>query len=253
MPKTIYHNDQLPIPKAWNELSAQQLLGVAEILPSADSRVNKIKRLCALLHNGKPKQQLVIDWEDAQAITQFLFEGIDLTVNKLPKLGNWYGPADRLKHSSFAEFISADTTCMKYIETQEPADLDKLVAILYRKKRINVRPDAPDFNGDLREAFNSHTVELRMKQLKRMDVAKKMAVLFFFAGCKGHFAKFFPYVFKKGGASNSNTTWMHALHQFTDNITQYEPVLDLKANMVLFDLNESQKDAIALRQKLEAK
>lgn len=253
MHKTIYHNDSIPIPKTWNELSAEQILAVAEIFTSSYDHTHKMKLLCAVLHQLKPKQQLVIDWEDARAISQFLLDDIALTENRFPQFGKWYGPADRLKNLTFAEFISADTACMKYIEAQEPKHLDKLVAILYRAKKKGVKRNAPDFNGDVREAFNSHTVELRMKQMRKLSAAQKMAVLFFFVGCKSHFAKQFPYVFKKGGDGKSGSTWLHAIHQFTDNITQYETVLDLKANMVLFDLNESQKDAIALRQKLDAK
>lgn len=253
MLKTIYHHESIPLPNTWHELTKQQLLAVAEILPAADPYTRKIERLCALLHACAPKQQLVIDWEDAEQITKFLFEEVGLTVNKFPKIGQWHGPADRLKNLSFAEFISADTACMNYVETQEPKHLNKLVAILYRKKRKGLKLDDPEFNGDVREAFNSHTVAFRMEKMRKISQREKLVVLFFFVGCKSHFAKRFPHIFKKGGDGNGNSTWMHALHQFTDNITQYEPMLDLKANMVLFDLNESQKDAIALRQKLDAK
>ena len=248
---TIYHTESHPLPSTWNELTKAQVLEVARIMQSTDTQVRKVERLCALLHQVKAKQQLVIDWEDAKAITAFLTEDIQLTENKLPKIGNWYGPADRLKNCKFAEFISADTVYMQYVQTNEPKLLDKLVAMLYRRKKKGYRPNSPTANGDIREEFNSHTVEYRVKKIAKLDPMYKMAVLFFFAGCKAHFAGRFPQVFKKGKKSSTSSTWLHTVHQFTENITQYQPVLDSLASMVLFDLNESQLDAIERKRQLE--
>lgn len=116
-----------------------------------------------------------------------------------------------------------------------------MVAILYRPaKRKSLRND-PDFNGDMRQRFNSHTVAFRLHQVRQLPLATKLAVLYFFAGCKAHFASSFSGLFTRSENKSANGTWLHVLDAFTDHISQYSEVLDMPANLVLFSMEETRK------------
>lgn len=233
-------------PKSWNELSAEQLKKVATILDQGGSKAVMAGDLLAVLLNLTKKDHLFVALAEAEQAVAFLFDEVDLTQNKLPQLrGKYrkclYGPADRLKNVNFDEFIAADTAFMRYMEAGKPADLDKLVTLLYRPKQKGLKPTDLAFSGDIRAPFNSHIISHRQAELGKLTKAEKLCVLYFFAGCKAYFAKLFPNLFKKG-KGNKGLTWLHTLDAFTDHITQYNEVLAMPVNTVFFSMDNAKKE-----------
>lgn len=89
-------------------------------------------------------------------------------INPVPKirpvLTNYYGPADNFHNLNFGEYLDALRLFNDFHSSGDPEILFLLSAILYR-------PAEPlhwfkKDKGDIRETYNSHTIEKRAKKLK---------------------------------------------------------------------------------------
>lgn len=81
-----------------------------------------------------------------------------------PSLIKYHGPADNFHNLTFGEYLDALRLFNDFHSCGDPEILYLLVAILYR-------PAAPFHffqkdKGDIREVYNSHTIEKRAKKLK---------------------------------------------------------------------------------------
>ena len=105
--------------------------------------------------------------------------------NPLPKLGRLWGPEDALTDISFGEYMNAHTAYVDFAQTQNVESLRKLVAVLYRKKRLFgwFCKLLPNYDGRSRRKFNANTIDRRAVKLKLSYVAM-YGVFLFFNGCE---------------------------------------------------------------------
>lgn len=245
--------------KNWNELSKDQLLACIRIIHSAKDPVTKVEQLSGILCNIQPHQHLIIVLDDADEITKFLFDPqSQLTINRFPYfrlgiLSKLYGPSDRLNNSSFGEFMMADSFCMNYIESQNPEWLHKLIACLYRPKKRKYNPASINFDGDIREKFNSNNLDSRLKQISKLDTEVKHAILAFFLGCKNAYATTYKHLFTQGSSKgkSSQSPWLEALSSYAKGVGNFNEVLDSNAGLVLFDLDKAIKEGKKMQEAFE--
>lgn len=97
----------------------------------------------------------------------------------------FYGPGHGLTDCSFAEYRNAFDAYRNYTVKKEIAELNKLVAILYRPERINYQDiqNSVEFDGQRREKFNYHLVEYRAVIIDGLPYFKKYAIYLFFRNC----------------------------------------------------------------------
>lgn len=254
MPEEIYFDIENSIyAKTWNELSQEQVLAVMRILHSQTVLGWKIIHLVNILCEIGKNEKLIIVEKDAIEITKFLLDGkVELTQNPLPKIGTgWfstlYGPSAKLNTSSFGEFIMADSFCQNYISEEDPNKkeewLCKMIACLYRPKKKKHNPASPNYDGDIRERFNSYNLGSRLPQIKRLDFEIKQTILAFFISCKNYFAQIYTDIFTKGESTGEGGNWFTTLHHYTEKVTDYDPYTETRVSLALFDLNEGQKTA----------
>lgn len=91
-----------------------------------------------------------------------------------------YGPSDALGNCTFFEFRRAHDYFIEYTSAQEDMTLAKLIATLYRPKKLFlfIRKHLPGYNGDIRQKITGKTNESYL--LKRAEKINKLHVMYKF-------------------------------------------------------------------------
>jgi hypothetical protein len=209
-----YHNRIYPVPGSWNELSPKQLLRIVKLLYSSSSvEVGKLKLFCILsgwsylriaivtrlftdkhldarihllsLPERKIKQLNFLTqlYAAIDEFPNFLLgqEFVDLTINKIPKYKNYYGPSDQLSNITIAEFTMTEMCFIKWkrSEGKEILALNELVAILYRPRRASASDSA-----DVRVPFDPELTRLHLPVVAKWPNAVRIAIAIFYESCR---------------------------------------------------------------------
>ena len=130
----------------------------------------------------KPAEEVKESWEILPTFTK----------NLVPWFRTWrlgwrkfYGPGDFLQGMSFAEYKDALAAAMKYMETHEDEWLDRLTAIMYRRRRPGLRRimKQPDFDGRTRVPYNPVQLERDVKRMRKVNFGIKYMALMYVSGC----------------------------------------------------------------------
>jgi hypothetical protein len=101
----------------------------------------------------------------------------------------YYGPADALTDCTFYEYRTAVYCYKIFAETKNDADLDNLIAVLYRPKKsfFWIRKHLPSFNGIIRQSITSKTnpsfLSKRAKIISKLPIIEKEIIRLYFSGC----------------------------------------------------------------------
>ena len=206
----FYGNREMEIPGQWNELDRAQLLTVARAFrmgaTEVKGRLAIFQALARIPWWRLKKFATYVMVEGAFDATQFIAEKNDLTKQLIPKFRRWfrtwYGPCDSIGNMRMAEFSFAEFYFMKYSQGKDEADLDRLIACLYRPKKwfYSTRRNAA---GDPRVPFNPNLVERGAQAVAKWPGEVKTAVLFFYEGCRNEKVAAFPKVFSGDGDGES--------------------------------------------------
>lgn len=132
-----------------------------------------------LLDNIAEKLEWMFRIEDKEVQLNF-----DTTTNLLPYIGKLLGPVSHGSDLRFGEYRSACEFYNRYtIEHDRPA-LDALVGILYRKPSKDISKQS--FDGDYREAFNKHHIDIYAKRAANIPEFVKWGVYQWF----GYFCQY---------------------------------------------------------------
>lgn len=203
----------------WNELTPRQVERIMQILYTpAPFHVSMQRCMKVLLRLGWIQFFVFIPemkklWIDDKGnmvtflrlYTAFIFNGFSLTQNPFPILKckgkKLYGPLDYCENMTAEEFITADGYFADYNRSKEVADLDKLVATLYRPAGQGERhkPKSPLFCGEIREGFNDKRINSRLRLVAKIPLARKWAVLSFYRSCRDIWESTFDHVFTGQG------------------------------------------------------
>lgn len=170
------------VPQCWNDLSQTQLLKIIEILTNeqdilisdANAKFFKILTeaswLRLLLNKGDVFENIhLVEWiYESQPVKL-------LTKNLIPTYRNFYGPADEMGNMVALEFFWAQHFYDRWAAHKNDADLNMLVATLYRpaKKRYDLEKNE---SGDKREEYNPNITELYSKIAATWDPIVKHAI-----------------------------------------------------------------------------
>ena len=108
------------------------------------------------------------------------------TQNPLPKIKNLHGPGEVLNNCTGYEYKEACSAYNSYIRTENIDDLDKLIAILYRKKKLFlfIWKLLPGFNGEVRRVLKHNTnpifLQKRVKKVSKLPYHVKYGVFIIF-------------------------------------------------------------------------
>lgn len=244
------------LPGKWNELTPKQLLYIASMWQTWRDTMQrgntmlhyKVALFIELLNNPESEKKKIIEWLGLIKKTDvnifctldFLFNDITLTKNILPTISlgafsKYYGPADGLANVSIGEFSFAITFYNRYSKTKNVADLDKLVAILYRPKNKNFED-----TGDMRKPFKKHFIEAYEIEIRQLQLKYKQAVYLYFIGCMESFSRRYPFVFSKaeGSSSGQGTPFINIIIELAGGkFGTFDQTFEQNADIVLTELN----------------
>lgn len=248
------------VAESWNELTRRQLLRIIRVLlMPMDPQAIKMR----ILHELLPLPTgLFFALEDSQItwllrLAGFVTEEATLTRNLLPEIRlpilktyRWqqlHGPADRLGNLVMAEFIFTESFFLAWHHSQNQDYLDNLIAILYRPQREGYDPASPDYKGDRREDFNPHLFEKRAQSwVKHLSKPVKMAVLYYYAGCRQALIDQYPEVFggEETGGPASASPLRDMLHDLpNDKFGTIDEAEKAPLHTVLYEINKANKRA----------
>jgi hypothetical protein len=220
-------------PGNWNELSKKQLLQLVDILyiPDMDKHEKQIRVTRLLFNLNWIHIMLMSPAQLAWLNTFFYFitdpdkvedeaEKAPLTDNKITVIkqgrDKYYGPVGDFEQLSGREWTAADEAFREYCQTGEEAQLDQLIAILWRPRNTNIDMKSESFKGDCRMPYNSFTAEFRAKRFAKLDYRIKLVVLLWFRGCRHEWEQVYEKVFSGSAAENiENYGWMETMQKLS--------------------------------------
>ncbi|MFB9055079.1 hypothetical protein ACFFVB_18505 [Formosa undariae] len=189
-------NLNMYLPECLAECDSEQYINMCNLIAKynahkIDLEAFKIKAVYKLL-NLKPTKNITEAHEEEKnaniyALSQLIesyFETIEedgakekriklnFIHNPIPTIAplwcTFYGPSDAFKNVTEGEYSDALNFFMEFNKTKEPELLYFLMAVFYRKKRAFhwLKKRLPNYNGDVRERYNEHKIEDRVKEIK---------------------------------------------------------------------------------------
>jgi len=264
------------VPSTWNELRRRQLLDVLAELYSKADPARRLRLLAILTGFRLPLLTGLAPDVLAQLLplTDFLTSETHLlTEQLLPTLGipgrhlterptTWQGPRGHFQNLSFGEFIFADTFFVLYALHGKAEYLDSFITVLYRPARRvttkaglveqNASPEDADWNGDVRQAFNEHQLEVRALRVRHVPALEKLAIVTWYRGCRTQLAQEFADVFveaeQDAPAAGQVPDWSRVLRKLSGSafgtVTQ---TAGQPLRLVLAEMNELAAEAQRLK------
>ncbi|WP_151087390.1 hypothetical protein [Hymenobacter baengnokdamensis] len=241
------------LPTTWNELTRVQLLLAASLLFRARNVVaTQMLLLRTLARLPRPLWRALTAFQIAShlRLVRWLTEPSRLTRQLLPQLGPWWarlaGPGDWLAGVCVWEFANAETHLRTWTSSQAPADLDKLVAVLYRPRRWFwwLHRFSPSYTGDPRQAFNSKTVAARAARVARVPLVQRQAVLLYYLGCRATLENAYPHLFSGDEANGQDPNpWLTLIGKLpNDKFGDIEQIGQRPLHTVLLFTNQFIRD-----------
>lgn len=278
----FYKGEFTDVPASWDELSGRQLVRIVGILTGPYMRdVQRIRLLQVLLGWSWWKMLLTLGmlrfWElpklqsslrrlqlfgnavdrtarlaeAAEQLTAFIFEGNTLTKNLLPKYRGHFGPADSGSNLRMAEFAFAENYFLAWKAEGKTADLNKLVAVLWRPGRNSKeRREA----GDCRNALVPPLIEQHAAIVDRWPLAVRESMALIYDGIRK--AKLSGNRVFEGKSEEAET--LYGLWSVMRQVAKaghfgtFKDVEDLYVDTVLMELNEAMAEAERLEEQWEA-
>lgn len=242
------------LPAQWDELTRRQLLRIVPILFRQLTPVRaQLLLLFTLLRLPWRLRHVLTPFQQADnlRLVRWLTAPSRLTKQLLPTLGPWWarlaGPGDWLAGVQVWEFSNAEHQLRKWLDTQDVAALNALVAVLYRPRRWGwqLRRLSPGYAGDDRQAFNSKTVAPRAARVARLPLAERQAVLLYYLGCRAALETSYPHLFSgdEANAQDANP-WLTLIGKLpNDKFGDIERIGQRPLHTVLLFTNQFIRDA----------
>lgn len=176
------------MPRAWNELTGQQLIGCLHIINSKQPDASKLLELVRLLTGISRLRFAFASIDELMEyfyLLDFLFEMNTLTKNLLPGYRYLYGPSDNFGNLVVSEYIFSENHYLLYREHGDSTDLDKLIAVLYRPGKSHLRYNySNNPAGDYRRKFNDNFIDAQARKIRHWPAPIKNAILHYYEGCR---------------------------------------------------------------------
>ena len=220
------------LPASWNELSRSQLLFACSMFNRSITAPFFKAGLLSKFLRIKKRLWNKMDITDIYYLSQtlnFVLEDVTLTKSLIKTIRcprfPWtrlYGPQDAMNSSTFGEFTMAQENYEQYNKTGKQEHLDKMVAILYRRKKhfwwiTRHFVDSTDSRVRLKDCALAE----RSKSISRIDPLVKQAVFLFFSGVQNSLPGRFPNVYRPKPKSDSTKPngWVSLIISLADGKT----------------------------------
>lgn len=184
MIEVIHKKRRWWLPECWDECSPRQFTSAIAVLTGGDNPVkSQLGLLRALLDMPWWKFRLI----GAEALmqmlplTEWVGEDTSITRQLVPIINageKLFGPKEGFTNITAGEFHFADMFYNAWKQDEDPLDLYRFVAVLYRPSKPGYDASR-DPDGDIRVAFNDNLVEFYARRLARHssgDIPSALAV-----------------------------------------------------------------------------
>jgi len=164
-----------------------------------------------------------------------------------------FAPQNLLSQTGIWEFALAEKAFFDFSETQKNEHLDKLIAILYRKKKpfYFFRKFSNKFNGDKRIRFNEYTYSRNLKRISKLPFITKWVIYRWFAHQRADIIETFKYVFKKKETGDSESaSWADTIIALAI-VGDEEKASYTKLDLILTRINNEARAAAEMERKLK--
>ncbi len=235
------------LPTTWDELTAEQLRFACSLFNLPLTTIQFKLSLLFKFLKVKVKLWNTISGEDAYFMCEtlnFILDEVKLTKALVKSIRSprfpwirYYGPSDGMVDCTFGEFTKAQVRYEQYGKTSDPAVLDEMVAILFRRKKLFWFIQRHFLESpDPRARFMDRTLAGRAKGISPVDPAIKKAVMLFFSGVQSTLPAKFPHVYKeKPGKKGDNSGWSNLIISLADGKTD-DQSLDRVMNSNLYNV-----------------
>lgn len=128
-----------------------------------------------------------------------------------PKTTWLYAPADELANLTIYEVAYTFTLFEQYLQTNDDALANRLIAALYRPSRPETREERDSaWFGDRRMPLRKYekTLDERAEQVSTIPALTRRVILFWFASCRQNIINKYPKVFsREGGEGGPSYGW----------------------------------------------
>lgn len=256
--KSVYH---LSHPESFNELDEHQFRAVVAnaflIETPLSSRIKDQIILMNILLKKSINKYYKNKW--FKVVNSMVEEGILEEILKLQEFifkqqtfNSWiisslnidsttlYGPKNRFSYMKFGEFISADMLFMGYFDTKSDDILDKFIAVIYRQADVFKK------GTDIREDFESATLDERTRLVSKLDDITKQSIVFNYSQIRTWLADKYKFVFNPPEDKNTKSIqfgkkqngWMGIRRHLAGDVLNLDKVDNVYLHDVLTDLNE---------------
>jgi len=178
------------------------------------------------------------DEGEAGKAMQWLFEANTLTEQLIPKHRGYYGPAKEFENLTIAEFHYCELCYARIVEENDESAIDELVACLYRKAKKNY-DKVLNSDGDIREAYNGNEVAHRVKKVKHWPMRVKLAILFFYDGCREAMKNVYDEVFAAGNNESAGGGMFGVIRGIAGTkYGDFEKVEQLNVHTIFMEIEE---------------
>jgi hypothetical protein len=223
----INNNTQF-LPESWNELTLLEAQCFAENALAGVEKENlklsllltrfpELKKTLRKLEKVQRKGDHEQFWERTEELTilleqlyNFLYKEITvekekinvidskLTIQLIPSIAGFIGPENFSKLEIW-EFSLAEMAFNDYFSNGMPESLNKLIAILYRPKKLflSLKKKWASYNGDPRQPFNDQLIAGRADKIARESETDKYLVSLWFEGWLKQLPELFPKLYEK--------------------------------------------------------
>jgi len=277
---TLFHKKKFhDIPGDWNELTRRQLLEVVAILhrPWLIARQRlalfrvltgwswwKMAAISGLLRYSKlpPMWRIPASFgravdntlrlaEAAELCTDFIYQTNTLTTNLLPSYRRLYGPSGSCANLRVSEWVFAEHYFTEWRTHNKPADLDRLIATIYRPAAKKLGTD------DSRRPFDGEAgIANRSVRVARWPLSVRTAIGLWYSACRMEKVERHPLLF--GGESAADTERpMYGMWSVMRRVAKaghfgtFDQVAEQFVDTILMELQEAMAEAQAEADRLE--
>lgn len=238
---TSFKTFSIPVPGRWDELAPAQAANIAALVFGGRSRNETLAEIIyelADLRNRFWMRMLFFffiseeELDEMRPLADFCHAQPENFVKQLfPVIGTGKsklkGPKNGCSDLEFAEFIKAETALAKITAGGGMPEMDRLVAILYRKQKDDYR----------RENYDDADFERRLAVAAGQSPGLKICIYMWYAACREKIAASFPDIFikKTEGATGEKGNWADVLMELAGGAANVEKVAWANATTVLYD------------------
>jgi hypothetical protein len=243
----------------YNELTGKQLIALSEItgndLPEDAAKLKALKvllgfslyRFSLIPMDAKAAMIEHITWvfEKNTLTTQLITSYKYLFGKKL------YGPADAFDNLTMGEWNACEIYYDLLVQHEDEGALTNLVAVLYRRAKENYNTKL-DSDGDIRVEFNPNEISYHAKTVKRWPLNVKLAILFWYDGCREHLKSLYD-LFGSGGDGTEEPGMFELIRGLCgDRYGSFKEVEKINVHLVMRELELMKKEAAEIERQMNS-